>query len=84
MRTPSHMVIGAVVGALPDVMLVTFAWRKKWMPESNALVKAHRLLHDPRVIPVVVGLAWASHLLADYYSPHRTGPNQNWKGEPKR
>lgn len=83
MRTPSHVAIGAVVGALPDVMLLAFGWRKEWLPETHPLVRAHRVLHDPRMIPVIVGLAWASHIIADHYSPHRTGPNQNWKGQPK-
>lgn len=82
MRTPEHMAIGAITAALPDMMLAAFGWRKTWLPESHFLVRAHRFLHSPASIPVVIGLAWASHLVADKFSPHRTGPGQNWKGEP--
>lgn len=83
MLTPAHMVIGAVAGAAPDVALFMFGWRKKWMPESHPLVRAHRFLHSPASIPLIIGLAWASHLIADAYSPHRTGPNQTLHGKPK-
>ena len=81
MRTPEHLLIGAVAGALPDIALAAFGWRKKWLPESHPWVKLHRFLHSPASVPVIVGIAWASHLIADHYSPHRSGPNQNWKGE---
>lgn len=82
MRTPEHIVIGAVTAALPDAALALFGWRKEWLPESHPLVKAHRFLHSPASIPAIVGLAWVSHLIADRMSPHRTGPGQNWRGDP--
>lgn len=70
-----HAMLGAVVAVLPDVVLIAFAWRRDWLPESNRLVRAHRFLHSPASLPLVVGLAWASHLVADRYSVHRTGPD---------
>lgn len=82
MRTPEHMAIGAVVAALPDITLALFGWRKEWLPQSHPLVRAHRFLHSPASIPLIVGLAWTSHLVADWFSPHRTGPGQDWKGNP--
>jgi hypothetical protein len=74
-----HAALGAVIGAAaavaPDLALATFGWRRTWLPEEHPLVRAHRLLHDPRyVVPVAVALAWASHVIADHYSEHRTGP----------
>ena len=75
MRSPAHAVIGAVVAVLPDVVLVLYGWRKTWLPESHPLVRAHRFLHSWRSVPMVVGLAWASHIIVDRYSTHREGPD---------
>lgn len=83
MRTHKHMALGAVVAALPDVMLLFFGWRRTWLPEHHSLVRAHRFLHSRRSVLLVVALAWLSHIIADEHSPHRTGLNQTWKGEPR-
>lgn len=66
------MALGAVVAAAPDLVLFTFGWRRTWLPETHPLVRAHRALHSPASIPVIVGLAWASHVVSDHYSRHRT------------
>lgn len=72
MKTPAHMVLGAVVAAAPDIVLAAYGWRHRWLPASHPLVRAHRFLHSPASVPLVVGAAWASHLIADRFSTHRT------------
>lgn len=74
MKTPAHMLIGAAAAAAPDVLLAAFGWRKTWLPETHPLVRAHRFLHSPAGIVVPITVGWASHLIADRYSTHRTGP----------
>lgn len=69
MRTPAHLLLGAAVAAAPDVMLLAYGWRRTWLPDSHPLVRAHRFLHSPAA---VVAAAWASHVIADRYSTHRT------------
>ena len=68
-----HMALGAVVGVLPDLLLLAFGWRRLWLPPTHPLVRAHRWLHTNSV-PLVIVLAWASHLWLDRHSAHRTGP----------
>lgn len=72
MRTPAHVALGAAVAAAPDALLLLFGWRRKWLPETHPLVRAHRWLHSPASVPWVAAAAWASHLVADRYSTHRT------------
>lgn len=72
MKTSAHMLVGAVAAALPDLVLFTFGWRKKWLPETHPLVKAHRFLHSPAGIVVPITIGWITHLIADRYSTHRT------------
>lgn len=78
MRSWSHASVGAAVGAVaavaPDVLLLAFAWRGTWLPESHPLVRAHRFMHSPAAVPVVIGLGWASHVVTDRFSSHRTAP----------
>jgi hypothetical protein len=74
MNSGRHALLGAAAGVLPDAALALFGWRKRWLPETHPLVVAHRFLHSPASLPVVVGLAWASHLVADRCSTHRTAP----------
>lgn len=86
MRTGSHLVLGAMVGAavgafaavLPDIALLFFGWREAWLPESHWLVRTHRALHNPWSILAVLVMAatagWASHVVADLFCSHRTGP----------
>lgn len=80
MRTPAHMLLGAAVGAAaaaaPDAALALFGWRRTWLPETHPLVRAHRFLHRPAGLIVPLTAGWVSHLIADRYSTHRTGPGQ--------
>lgn len=68
------MAVGAFAAALPDVMLALFGWRRAWLPETHPLVRAHRWLHSPAGLIVPITAGWVSHLVADRYSAHRTGP----------
>lgn len=72
MRSPAHALLGAAVAVAPDAALALFGWRRAWLPESHPLVVAHRWLHSPAAVPVVAAAAWASHLVADRLSSHRT------------
>ena len=74
MRTPAHMIVGAAAAAAPDAALALFGWRRRWLPETHPLVRAHRWLHSPAGLVVPLALGWASHLVADRYSWHRAGP----------
>jgi len=69
---PAHLALGAAVAAAPDAMLLVFGWRTAWLPEAHWAVRAHRWLHSPASVPWVAAAAWASHLVADRYSQHRT------------
>jgi hypothetical protein len=71
-KTPAHMALGAAVAAAPDVALLAFGWRRRWLPDGHPLVRAHRFLHSPAAVPLIAAAAWASHLVADRYSTHRT------------
>jgi hypothetical protein len=80
MKTPSHILLGAAAGALaatlPDLALYCFGWRRTWLPDTHPLVRAHRVLHRPASAIVIAAAAgYASHLLADHFSDHRTGPS---------
>lgn len=72
MKTPAHLLLGAAVAAAPDVMLLAYGWRRRWLPPSHPLVRAHAWLHSPSSVPAVAVLAWSSHLVADRLSSHRT------------
>ncbi len=74
MNTLRHMLVGAVAAAAPDIVLAAFGWRRTWLPEHHPLVRAHRALHSPAGLVVPLTIGWASHLVADRYSTHRTGP----------
>jgi hypothetical protein len=67
------MALGAGVAVLPDLVLLLFAWRGKWLPATHPLVRAHRWLHDDS-LPLIIVLAWASHLYLDRHSTHREQP----------
>lgn len=73
MRTPTHLLIGAAAGALPDVVLLTFGWRRQWLPPTHPLVRAHDWLHRPAGVVVPLTLGWVSHLIADEVSHHGAG-----------
>lgn len=72
MKTYHHALIGAVAASLPDLVLLTFAWRKDWLPESYYLVKVHRFIHSPRGLVLVWCIAWTSHIVIDWFSKHNT------------
>lgn len=74
MRWPEHAAVGAVAAILPDIALVFFGWRRQWLPESHTLVRMHRFLHSPGGLVFVFCLAWASHVVLDWVSPHRRRP----------
>lgn len=69
MNTCRHLLIGAAAAAAPDVMLTVYGWRRRWLPASHPLVRLHHALHHPAA---VVAVGWATHLIADRYSTHRT------------
>lgn len=66
-----HAALGAFVALLPDVALLAFGWRKRWLPDTDPAVRAHRFLHSRYAVPLVVALAYASHLWLDSRSTHR-------------
>lgn len=74
MKTPQHMLIGAAAAAAPDMVLALYGWRRTWLPETHPLVRAHRFLHSPAGVVVPLTAGWVSHLIADRFSAHRTGP----------
>ncbi len=82
MKAHRHALAGAAIGAAaaiaPDTVLALFGWRKEWLPESHPLVKAHRFLHSPSGLIWIFALAWASHVILDWFSPHRTEADR-WK-----
>lgn len=70
MDAARHATLGAAIGAgaavAPDLVLLTYGWRRRWLPSSHPLVRAHRFLHSPLGLALaVVPLAYGSHLLAD-------------------
>jgi len=72
MNWVKHAAIGAAAALLPDVALATFAWQRNWVPESDIRVKAHRFLHSTKGLIWLVSVAAASHIVADWLSPHRS------------
>jgi hypothetical protein len=74
LRTVQHILVGAAAAALPDIVLMSYGWRKDWLPEDHPLVRAHRFLHSPPGIIVPFTIGWTSHLIADRYSAHRVKP----------
>lgn len=82
MPSVAHALIGAVIGAvyavLPDVVLATFYGRAQWLAETSPLVRAHRYLHSAEgmwlMLAVIACSAYASHVVIDWYSAHRTHP----------
>jgi hypothetical protein len=73
-NSPSHALVGAVAGVLPDCALFLYGWRRRWLPPTHPLVRLHRFLHSPAGLIVAAALGWASHLLLDRYSTHRVRP----------
>lgn len=71
--TPVHMMVGALAGAAPDVVLLAIAPHRRWLPRDHPLVRAHAWLHrSPVGLCAAVALAWGSHMVLDRYTRHRT------------
>jgi len=71
-----HAAAGAIAAMLPDIALATFVWRRRWIPDDHPAMRAHRWLHQPESIGLAIILAWASHLIVDRYTEHRTSPTE--------
>lgn len=78
MHSIKHAALGAALGAsasvLPDTLLIFFGWRRDWLPDTHPLVRAHRFIHSGRGLLFVFLIGWASHIIADWLTPHRSGP----------
>jgi len=72
-----HALIGAGAALLPDAALALFGWRRTWLPESHPLVRLHRFLHSPQGLVWLLFVAMASHILVDWFSPHRSAPHES-------
>ena len=77
-RSDRHLLAGALAGVAPDLALLAFGWRATWLPETHPLVRLHRALHGPAGLALAALLGWASHLLLDARSRHRTRPEDPW------
>ena len=73
MQSWKHALAGATAAVAPDVLLLAFAWRRDWVPESHPAVRLHRFIHSPQGLVVVLVAGWASHIVMDWWSTHR-GP----------
>lgn len=83
MKTIPHIVAGALVAAVPDVMLL-FVIKREWLPREHPIIRAHAWLHQSPWGFVLAGcLGWASHLVADRLTRHNLAPNvrgkRGWK-----
>jgi len=78
MRSDRHFLVGAALGGVsavaPDLVLAAFGWRHTWLPETHILVRTHRFLHSASGLLFIAFLGWASHIVIDWFSPHRKGP----------
>lgn len=72
MKAPAHAALGALAGVIPDALLLTYGWRRRWLADEHWLVRAHLWLHSPAGTALAAGVAYASHLWADRRSTHRT------------
>lgn len=70
----THIVAGAVAALLPDALLLVFRWRKRWLPRTHPLVRAHAWVHGPAGFGVAVALGFASHLVVDRFTRHNLAP----------
>lgn len=74
MRTVPHIVAGAVVAALPDLMLL-FVIRREWLPRDHWAIRGHAFLHQsPWGFVLAACLGWASHLVTDRFTRHNLAP----------
>lgn len=79
MKTPVHFLIGGTAAILPDLLLLGFGWRRRWVTAdektlAGALLRAHLFLHSPSGLVAVLLVGWCSHILVDWCSPHRRKP----------
>lgn len=73
MQAHHHFLIGGTAAVLPDLLLVVFGWRKVWLSESHPLVQWHRFFHSTHGLITIVALAAITHIVVDWFSPHRKG-----------
>lgn len=70
----THVAVGAVAALLPDVLLLGIRWRKRWLPRTHPLVRAHAFIHGPAGVPIAVVLGFLSHIVLDIVTPHDLAP----------
>lgn len=77
MKAYKHALLGAAIAVSPDVVLLAYAWRRTYLPQSHPLVRMHRTLHNPPSIAVAAllgacigGACWASHVYSDQLTEH--------------
>lgn len=79
MRTVPHVLTGALVAAVPDVMLLLVI-RREWLPRDHWVIRAHAFLHQsPWGFVLAACLGWASHLVADRLTKHNLAPGVRGK-----
>lgn len=70
-KTSTHVLIGAIVGALgsllPDAMLATYRWGD-WLPADHPLIRLHQFAHSKDGLICWALLGYAFHLLVDYWT----------------
>lgn len=80
-----HAVVGAIAGVLPDAALALYGWRRRRLGDDEVPVRVHRVLHGARGLVLAVGLAYASHLVADRLTKHRLPAwvfnDEHWCGD---
>lgn len=75
MKPKAHVITGAVVGALaslmPDTVLGLYRWKGELHPQ-HPLAVMHRFLHSWNGLLFIAVLAYAVHLVLDWFShqPH--------------
>ena len=73
--TGTHLVVGALAGALPDIALVAVIHQRTWLPPSHPVIRAHRWLHtSPWSLVLAAVLGWGSHLVLDRFTRHQVLP----------
>ncbi len=76
MKAREHAMIGAAAAVAPDIFLALFGWRQDWLPKQHPLVRAHRFLHSPQGLVAIWLMGWSTHVIIDWFSPHRSYPVQ--------
>lgn len=82
MKPLEHFLIAGTAGIVPDIALAFFVGRKTWIPESNKLVKVHRFIHSPSGLIFFILLGISTHIVLDWFSPHRINFNERVSSPP--